>query len=87
MDYSESHDIIVGGLRFRDMADLEDFCCYFPEFEDVVTEAGLLYAPELQAQVDSYYISAEMEYGDGNVLPGHRLAAGWYGEAVIDEDG
>lgn len=86
MDYSECRDIIIGGKHFKDLDDLEDFCYYFPEFEDVITESNVLNTSELKAQVDSYYITAELEYGDGNVTCASRSGAGWYGDVLLGED-
>ena len=86
MDYSGCHDITIGGKRFRDLDDLEDFCYCFPEFENELTESDVLYASELKAQVDSYYIAAELEYGDGNVTCTSRSGSGWYGDVLLGED-
>ena len=87
MTHMENRDIVIGGRRFRNLDDLEDYCAYFPEFEEEVVESGLLTDEALRASVDTYWAASELEYGDGNSDIPAAIFYGWYVEGFIDKDG
>lgn len=85
MDYWENRDIVIEGRRFRNLDELEDFCAYFPEFEEDVVESGLFFSDAYKASMDTYWIVSELEYGDGNLeLPYYQLHRR-YGEVLLDK--
>lgn len=84
MDPLENRDIVIGGRRFLDLDDLEDYCGRFPEFEDVVLDSGTLSDMELRACVNTYMIAAELEYGDGNQSTPFEMRCGWYGDVFVE---
>lgn len=85
MDQMENRNIAVGGLHFRNLDDLENFCAYFPEFEDAVIESGVLSKLDRMNEVDTYLIAAELEYGDGNAELPWQLHCGWYGDVLLEK--
>lgn len=87
MDLLEKHDIFVGGRRFPNLDALEDYCTRFPDFEETVIESGVLSDTDLRSSVDTYWIMAEMEYGDGNNELPYELRFGWYGDALMERAG
>lgn len=85
MNYWENRDIVIGGRRFRNLDDLEDFCAYFPEFEEDVIDSGVLTSYERKASMDTYWIVSELEYGDGNMELPYRLHHWRHGEVLFDK--
>lgn len=85
MDLLENRDIVIGGRRFRDLDDLEDYCFRFPDFEGAVIESGILDSDETKASMDTYWIVSELEYGDGNAELPYKQHCGWYGEALLEQ--
>lgn len=57
--------LYIAGRYFRCMADLEDYCFTNPDFEK--TALVCLCARQRKQEVMEYFITAELEYGDGNI--------------------
>lgn len=55
----------VGGCHFDTIEDLEDACFENPELADEYDELCCIAGS--RAAVDTYFLMAEIEYGDGNI--------------------